>query len=360
VPLRIFADDALRESFTELAAAFGNLTPGVQVELVFGSSADLVDRLRQGQRADAVALVGDAPIRELIDAGLIEESQATPFAEDRLAVVTLRGSDAASLEVLARPGVRLALARAGTPLGDAARRSLERMVAAPPTAWAASAPQIDALLGAALAYDDVPAIIVALRADEVDAAFLFESAVTPQLEGELRRIPIPSTYNQPLRYAIAPLTAAAHLSEAQQFVDLVTDAPGQATLSAYNFYSAIDSSPKPALEVGGAVERPYELTAAQLAQLPQVEVEAPDGSGQTRRFVGVSLGRLIEGAQPLTGTQTMILHAEDNSIQKVPLAFVRTCVNCVVATLEDGSLQAILPGYSLSAWVRRLVQLEVE
>src|SRR5919206_104981 len=55
-------------------------------------------RACSNERADVLALAGDAALHEAVAAGLIAEARAVPFAEDRLALVVPGRSDAEGLE----------------------------------------------------------------------------------------------------------------------------------------------------------------------------------------------------------------------------------------------------------------------
>jgi hypothetical protein len=56
----------------------------------------------------------------------------------------------------------------------------------------------------------------------------------------------------------------------------------------------------------------------------------------------------------------MLLIGNDDFAQEVPPSFISSCADRIVAVLDDGCLQAILPGYDQSAWVRRLARINIK
>jgi molybdate transport system substrate-binding protein len=113
--LVVFAASSLAEVAPEIDAA---------ATVVLGGSNDLAAQLRDGAAADVFLSASAGPLRELRDAGRVEEPQV--FASNRLVIVVPDENPAGirSVDDLGRSGVKLVLGATGVPVGDYAREAL--------------------------------------------------------------------------------------------------------------------------------------------------------------------------------------------------------------------------------------------
>lgn len=104
--LTVLAAASLTETFTELADAFEDQHPGVDVELVFGSSTTLAEQAADGAPGDVLATADHRSMRLAVDGGVVVEGPET-FAMNELVIVTPAGNpaDLARLRDLERDDV---------------------------------------------------------------------------------------------------------------------------------------------------------------------------------------------------------------------------------------------------------------
>jgi len=142
------------------------------------------------------------------------------------------------------------------------------------------------------------------------------------------------------------------------------------------------TAPAPAaslLTVGGEVERPLKLTAADLAKLPRRTVSAKDHDGKEASFEGVQLGEVLklagvkfgEGLRGKSLALFLVVDASDGyravfALPELDAAFTDRVI--LLADRRDGKplaategpLRVVVPDEKRQArWVRQVVALTV-
>ena len=230
--LEVFAAASLAEPFVELADAYEQAHPGVDVVLHLGGSSALREQILDGAPADVFASASEPIMDELVAAGSIRGTPA-PFASNRLALAVPVGNPAAvtGLDDLARPELLVGLCAAEVPCGRLARVGLER---------AGVDPSIDT------DEPDVRTLLTKVAAGELDVGMVYHSDIAasvrpgdgspsaPEVEG----ITIPDEAQASTTYPIGIVTDpddGRTLAEAGRFVAFVLSEPGQAVLAEHGF-----------------------------------------------------------------------------------------------------------------------------
>ena len=121
--LTVFAAASLKSSFEEIATDFEGDHPGVDVQLSFAGSSDLVTQIDQGAPADVLATADTATMDQAVESDLVV---GTPqdFATNTLTIAVPAGNPAGitDLASLAEPGVQLVLCAPQVPCGRAAEK----------------------------------------------------------------------------------------------------------------------------------------------------------------------------------------------------------------------------------------------
>ncbi|GAB4095935.1 molybdate ABC transporter substrate-binding protein [Brachybacterium horti] len=121
--LTVFAAASLKSSFEEIATDFEADHPGVDVQLSFAGSSDLVTQIGQGAPADVLATADTATMDQAVEQELVT---GTPqdFATNTLTIAVPAGNPAGitDLASLAEPGVQLVLCAPQVPCGRAAQK----------------------------------------------------------------------------------------------------------------------------------------------------------------------------------------------------------------------------------------------
>jgi molybdate transport system substrate-binding protein len=223
--LTVFAAASLTEVLTELAADFEDANPGVQVRLSFGPSDGLATQIQEGAPADVFASASSSwmdAIEE--DPGI---SDRADFARNRLIVIVPADDPAgiASVDELARPGVKLVLAAEGVPAGDYARELLSNAGIAH-----------EALANVVSNEDDVKGVVQKVALGEADAGIVYRTDVTDAVAVDLRTIDVPDDLSVIATYPIAAVEGG-DVDLARAFIDLVTG-DGQRRLADAGFLPA--------------------------------------------------------------------------------------------------------------------------
>lgn len=209
--LTVLAAASLTETFTELAATFEEEHPGVDVELVLGSSTTLAEQAVDGAPGDVLATADEKSMAVAVDGG-VTSREPEAFALNELVIVTPPGNPASvtGLDSLALPGVDWARCVPSAPCGALAEAALARR--------ASQAEPVTEEV-------DVKAVLARVVAGEVDAGLVYRTdalAAGDSVETIEAEPATPSTV-----YEIATLEGPAAAAE---FVDLVLSDEGQAVL----------------------------------------------------------------------------------------------------------------------------------
>lgn len=223
----MFAASSLTEAFAEIAAVFEEQNNGVEVLLSFGGSSSLATQITQGAPADVFASADEEQMQVVVDEGLTT-SEPQIFTSNRLVLITPEDSNVASLEQLAEPGVLLVLAAPDVPVGNYARKALEKMNG---TYGANFSERV--LENLVSEESNVRQVALKVGLGEADAAIVY--ATDAAVDEGVNTIPIPDDRNVLGTYPIATLTHSAQPEAAQAFVDLVLSDEGQAILTERGF-----------------------------------------------------------------------------------------------------------------------------
>jgi molybdate transport system substrate-binding protein len=215
---------AAARALTPALVAYARGFPGAAVHSA-GVGA-LADRIRRGPRPDLVAGPSRA-LPALYSAGLVEKP--LDFAQnDLVLVVPVRDPRVGGLTQLSGSGVRIALGRAGSPVGMSTRMVLDRLGAA----------QRSAILGNVRDRAGDSAVLARLVAERrTDAAFVYRTAAT-RWRGRLLAIDLSDRLAPRVRFGIAVVSGAAHPRAARAFVAGLDKARGRRALNAAGFVTA--------------------------------------------------------------------------------------------------------------------------
>lgn len=247
--VRVFAAASLTDAFQELGRMLEARQPGLRVTLNFGASSALRAQLEQGARADVFASANPAEMDKARRAGLLAEEPRV-LARNRLVVIVPRANPAGIRELadLARPGVRLVWAAPEVPIARYTEDVLRRLAQDP--AFGPDFP--DRVRARAVSQEqDVRQMVIKVALGEADAAIVYASDVTPDLQERLAALPIPGRYNVTAVYPIAVLRDAPNPAGARAFVALALSPEGQRALQRWGFLPAAEPAGAPAGGPGG-------------------------------------------------------------------------------------------------------------
>jgi len=222
--LVVAAAASLNVPFDQLALAFEQANPNVDVALSYGGSSTLAAGIVAGSPIDVFASASQDTM-DLVSKSGLAASSPTVFAANRMTIALPAPNRAgvASIVDLARPGVTVAVCQPDVPCGVAAQTVFD--LAAIDVAPATQEP-------------DVSAVLTKVRTDQVDAGIVYVSDVVTS-NGSVSEVAIPPSQNTTTSYPIAPLTGSAQLDLANSFVAFVLSEKGQTVLVDSGFLPAL-------------------------------------------------------------------------------------------------------------------------
>ncbi len=216
----VSAAASLTDAFAEVASAFEEANPEVDVVLNLAGSSALREQILEGAPVDVFASASTSNMDMVVDASEVAGGPQV-FARNALQIAVPAGNPAGvtGLEDFARDELLIGLCAEAVPCGDFARQALDN---------AGVTPAIDTN------EPDVRALLTKVGAGELDAGITYVTDVI-STGGAVDGVDIPPEVNVVATYPIAMLTAAPNPDAAAAFVDFVLSDVGQAILARYGF-----------------------------------------------------------------------------------------------------------------------------
>jgi molybdate transport system substrate-binding protein len=232
--LTVFAPMVLTDAFNQTAQAFEANNSGVNVTFRYAGSEILATQLKQGASADVFASADPMDMKLVQDAGLMNNSSITTFAENKLAIIVPTGNPAniTSLADLAKPGVKLDIGNSSTPCG---MYTLQMLAKASNNSTYGSSFVKSFQANVVSTETDVNTIVVKIALGQADAGIVTKADVPVAYQGRVQTITIPDGMNVLAQYPIGVVSSSPNAQEAQNFINYVTSPAGQAILSSYGF-----------------------------------------------------------------------------------------------------------------------------
>jgi molybdate transport system substrate-binding protein len=215
----VLAAASLTEAFTTLGKQFEAAHPGTTVKFSFAASSALAQQITQGAPADVFASAAQSNMDQVTKAG--DAGTPTTFAKNTMEVAVPPSNPAhvASVNDLAKKGVKVALCQPQVPCGATAQMVFTnaKITVTPVTL-----------------EPDVKSVLGKVELGSVDAGVVYVTDVKAA-GSKVTGVPIDSSVNASTSYPIAPLTHAPNPTAAQAFVDYVLSSAGQAVLTQDGF-----------------------------------------------------------------------------------------------------------------------------
>lgn len=208
-PIVVLAAASLTDVFREIGNAF-EADQGRPALLSFAGSQTLATQLREGLRADVIAVADPEVMADLASLGLVDEP--LEFASSRIVWVLRRGRDGSSLgdpAELESSNWTLVLASPEVPAGAYARRALSALQ----LRQAAEAHVVSQEL-------DVRGVLAKLRLAGADLGMVYATDVSPN-DPDLEVVELPPRARVVARYAAARVRETTHPEAAAAFLDFL-------------------------------------------------------------------------------------------------------------------------------------------
>lgn len=206
--ITVLAAASLTGTFTELAETFEDEHPGVEVQLVFGSSTTLAEQAADGAPGQVLATADEVSMLLAEDGDALGDSPRA-LVSNRITLVTPPDNPAGieSLADLADPDVDYVLCADTAPCGATAVAVLEEAgITAPPASEEV----------------DVKAVLARVVQGEADAGLVYRTDAVAA-GADVIEVPVADADSHPTNYFIAPLVNGDTESEdlAARFVTFV-------------------------------------------------------------------------------------------------------------------------------------------
>jgi molybdate transport system substrate-binding protein len=228
--LQVFATSSLTDAFEDLAAAFTQRHPTIDVVLTFAGSQTLRLQIEQGAEADVFASADERHMLALVELGDVTTSVV--FAGNDLVVITPLDDPAGIATFTDLPrATRLVIANENVPVGAYTRTMLERAGERFGEAFAQSV-----LRRVVSEESNVRLVRAKVELGEADAAIVYRTEALAS--SAVRSLPIDDDVNVVAGYSLGRVERTRRGAAADLFIDFVLSAEGQALLAARGFRPA--------------------------------------------------------------------------------------------------------------------------
>jgi len=232
--LTVFAAASLTRAFNETAQAFQANNSGVTVVFNYAGSNALATQIKQWANADVFASADLKNMKTVQDAGLMNNSSVTVFAQNKLALIVPKANPAniTSLNDLANSGVKLVVANSSVPVGN---YSLQMLSKASNNSSYGAGFNTSVLANVVSEETNVNDVVVKVALGQGDAGIVYVSDVPAAYKDKVTVIHIPDSVNVIAQYPIGVLSGSQNAQMAQSWINYVTSPDGQAILLKYGF-----------------------------------------------------------------------------------------------------------------------------
>lgn len=217
VTLTVFAAASLKKSFTDLATAFSEDHPDIEVRFNFDGSQALVTQIEQGAPVDVLATADEKNMDKL--GGKITDPQV--FATNVLTIVTQPGNpkNIRSLSDLSKPDVTTVICAGDVPCGNATAEIEENTgVDIKPVSEETA----------------VTGVLTKVQTKQADAGLVYVTDATGAGD-TVTSVSDPAFAAVVNKYPIGVVAATKNREGAQQFVDMVLGTKGSGLLESQGF-----------------------------------------------------------------------------------------------------------------------------
>ncbi len=235
--LTVMAAASLSSAFKELGSVYEQNHPGAQVNLTFAGSQQLAAQINSSAQADLFASASQSAMQTVIQTGHVQQAAAQLFARNKLVIIQPAGAPEpiSSWNELDKPGLQLVIAAREVPVGAYSLEFLEKAQAAQTDPDFSSR-----VLANVNSYEQsVNQVLTRVLLGEADAGIVYTSDTVGK-QAELIQVEIPDELNVIAEYPIAILNDSSQVLAAQEFIDLVLSAEGQAVLAKHGFQPAAE------------------------------------------------------------------------------------------------------------------------
>lgn len=216
--LTIYAAASLGTAFDEIAAAFVEENPGVEVNpIVYDGSSTLATQIIEGAKVDVFASADEKNMAKVTDENLATDPQL--FTSNTLVVAVPSANPGAvrALADLADSDLKVVLCAPEVPCGSASQKLLDNA---------------GIIVTAASLEQNVTAVLTKVEADEADAGLVYATDV---IGHDVESFVPEGAADVVNRYPLAVLDAAPNKAVADAFADFVLSERGQAILADLGF-----------------------------------------------------------------------------------------------------------------------------
>jgi len=114
------------------------------------------------------------------------------------------------------------------------------------------------------------------------------------------------------------------------------------------------------LQVTGAVSGEKSFTEKDLEDLGTLDVQFTEKSGEVSTYTGTLVTGILDATGLNADASGVVLVGDDGYEAEATLEEVQACADCIITIHDDGSLQAVMPGFSGKLQVKGLVEIRVK
>ncbi len=230
--LTIFAASSLRETFDDLKLAFESKTPHTDIQINYAATSTLRAQIEHGAKADLFASANDKQVAKLSSGGYTRGNPVAFAQNDLVLVVSKKTPDIDSFTDILTPGLKIVTALPEVPIGEYTLIAIREIDS---SGYYGEEFPTNFTQNIVSRETNVRSMLSRVVLGEVDAAIVYSTDISKQLDSSVKRIPFPIELNIKPTYSIVTLEQQDKKKVAGEFIAFLSSSKGTEILVANGF-----------------------------------------------------------------------------------------------------------------------------
>ena len=230
--LAIFAASSLRETFDDLKLAFESTTPHTDIKINYAATSTLRAQVEHGAKADIFASANDKQIAKLSTGGYTSGNPVAFAQNDLVLVVSKKTPNIDSFTDILTPGLKIVTALPEVPIGEYTLIAIREIDS---SGYYGKEFPTNLTQNIVSRETNVRSMLSRVVLGEVDAAIVYSTDISKQLDSSVKRIAFPIELNIKPTYSIVTLEQHDRKKVAGEFIAFLSSSKGAEILVANGF-----------------------------------------------------------------------------------------------------------------------------
>jgi molybdate transport system substrate-binding protein len=230
--LTIFAASSLRETFNDLKLAFESEAPDTDIQINYAATSTLRSQIEHGAKADLFASANHEQIEKLSASGYTSSDPVAFAQNDLVLIASQKTPNIETFTDILTPGLKIVTALPEVPIGEYTLIAIREIES---SGYYGKEFPANFTRNIVSRETNVRSMLSRVVLGEVDAAIVYSTDISKQLDSSVKRIPFPIELNTKPTYSIVTLEQRDKKKIAGEFISFLSSSKGSNILLANGF-----------------------------------------------------------------------------------------------------------------------------